>query len=379
MHINTIPLVPSLLMLRPQLHEHVNRVEARVLCKRCRNRLKRLRKTFNRQLFPPANFDCEITQSFRNLRLRRTAASDNLPILQSVTDHAQRIVQRPVRFVNNVLRPAANYNGDSLRVLRIPHVDQLVLSNLDLLHQFRLAQRVLGEVLDARNNSGASSLRQLLHIATAHILRSRNAFLRQIVQCHIINALLAEQDIRARLFNLRNHVAQHFLFLLDEQSHLVRVVDVDFRVEFCLFDFQLCVQQGDLCSLNPFRHLGMGELLVHDNTLDEFCLLKALAMLLENLNQVDVCLCPTVNLLGHLLHRLYRNVGKLFLRNSDTLAVHGRHSNMLQGSIVLFQYWNGQFVQNLYSFLCGLHVAVHDDSRVDIAVQELLCTFQELA
>src|SRR6266571_217433 len=132
--------------------------ESSFLCKGSRYGFKGFCEGFYGELFSTANLYSVLSESLGEFRLRRAAASNYLSVLQRVSHHAQCVVQRSVRFVDNVFCSSAYYYGDRLRVLGVANVQELVVADLDLLYRLGLSERVLCEVFDAGNDSCACRL-----------------------------------------------------------------------------------------------------------------------------------------------------------------------------------------------------------------------------
>src|SRR5919108_2586048 len=234
-----------------------------------------------------------------------------------------------------MLCASADDYGYSFGILRVAYVDQLVLSDLRLFDELSIAKGFFGQVFDACNDPGAGGFGELLQISTADILDCGYSILCEKVQSHIVYPLLREENVRAGLLYLGDHVLEHFLLFLDEEVHLVWIVDIDLRVKLRLLDLKLGVEQRYPRSITFLRHLGVRNFLVYHNPFDKLCLLQAAAVLLYDLDQINVGLDFAVYLLGYLLDCLDRDVGEVFLRDHYAFAVHRGHGYLSKGCVIL--------------------------------------------
>src|SRR6266702_2985889 len=110
-------------------------------------------------------------------------------------------MQGPFSLVDNMLRSPTDNDGDRLGVLGVSYVDELVLADFDLLHQFCVAQRFLCQVFYARYYSPARRLGEFLEVSTTDVLDCGDFVLRQIMKRYIIDSFLGEENVRSSLLN----------------------------------------------------------------------------------------------------------------------------------------------------------------------------------
>src|SRR5213078_1053311 len=87
------------------------------------------------------------------------------------------------------------------------------------------AEFLRGQVVQVRDAARAGGLRELLHVAFLHPPDGIDALFRQVVLGHIVDALLGEDDVRARGLDLLYHGSDGLLFLIEEQLHLRGIAD----------------------------------------------------------------------------------------------------------------------------------------------------------
>ena len=117
---------------------------------------------------------------------------------------------------------------------------------------------------------------------------------------YIINALLADENGRTGVDDFVNHALEHALLLIEECFDLVRTVNPNLCIELGLGHLYRRVNQGDFGSLDFPWHSCMYNLLIDYHALHELGFGKALALLLDNLNHVDVCSFLAVDVFGDL-------------------------------------------------------------------------------
>src|SRR5881409_1848019 len=135
-------LVP-LLVLLAQLDQDVNRVQARVLREGPRDDLDGVRKRLDGDLLAPANGRREVAQGQGDLHRTRTAARDNLAVLDRDRDDARRVLERPLELIDYMLGSPTQEDRDRLRVLAARHERHLVIADLFLVGELGEAQVVL--------------------------------------------------------------------------------------------------------------------------------------------------------------------------------------------------------------------------------------------
>src|SRR5881628_3522235 len=290
-------LVP-LLVLLAQLDQDVDRVQACVLREGPRDDLDGVRERLDGDLLAPTHGRCEVSKGQGNLHCTRTAARDDLTVLDRDRDDARRVLEGPLELVDHVLRAAAQENRDRLRVLASRHERHLVVANLLLVDLLGEAQVVLRQLVELRHDLATGRLRELLHVRFLDPAHCVDLLLRQVVLREVVDALLAEDHGRAALPHDLDHALQHRLFLVQKGLELGRVRDLDLRVDLGLLDLEGRVDEGDLGVLHFARHPGVHALLVDDDAVDQLRVRNGSALLLDDLNVVIVDEVRSVNKQG---------------------------------------------------------------------------------
>src|SRR2546422_959373 len=353
-------LVP-LLVLLPQLDQDVDRVQARVFREGARDDLDGVRERFDGDLLAPTDGRREVSKRQGDLHGTRTAAGDDLAVLDRDCDDARRVLEGPLELVDHVFRAPAQEDRDRLRVLASRHEGHLVVADLLLVHLLREAEVVLRKLVELRHDLASGRLRELLHVRFLDPANSVDLLLRQVVLREVVDALLAEDHGRAALPHDLDHALQHRLFLVQEGLQLGRVRDLDLRVDLRLLDLEGRVDKSDLGVLHLAGHPGMHAFLVDDDAVDELRVRDRTALLLHNLNIVIVDEVRAVGaLLGDRRHRLHGDVGQELLVAAGGLGRHRGHSDLLQDVEVLDRDLRRDLLVNLAGLLRGLAVRGRD-------------------
>ena len=96
-----------------------------------------------------------------------------------------------------MLRAASDQDGHSLRVVASGHECHVRIPDLDFLDLVCCAQLRGLEIIEVRDDLPASRLGQLLHVGPLDPSDRVEAILCQIVLGEIVDAFLANQDVRA--------------------------------------------------------------------------------------------------------------------------------------------------------------------------------------
>src|SRR5881296_3458314 len=332
-------LVP-LLVLLAQLDQDVDRVQARVFREGARNDLDGVRKRLDGDLLAPAHGRREVAQGQSNLHRTRTAAGDDLAVLNRDRDYARRVLEGPLELIDHVLGASAQEDRDRLRVLAARHERHLVIANLLLVDLLGEAEVVLREIVDA---------------------------------------LLAEDHSRAALPHDLDHALQHRLFLVEEGLELGRVRDLDLRVDLGLLDLEGRVDEGDLRVLDLAGHPGVHAFLVDDDPVDQLRVRDRTALLLDDLNIVIVDeVRPVGSLLRNRRHRLHGDVRQEFLVAAGGLGRHRGHPDLLKGVEFLDGNLRRDLLENLVGLVRGLAITGRNHGRMDVLVDQVLGLLEQL-
>ncbi len=360
----------------PEVDESVDRVVASVLGQGLGDDLHRVGEGVDGHLLPSAHGGGVGLQVLGDLHRRGTAARDVLAVDDHVRHHAQGIVEGAVSLGHHVLGPAPDEDGDGHGVLAAGDEGEGVLAELPLLDGARSAQVLLRDLLQVVDDPGAGGLGQLLHVGLLDPADGEDAVLGQVVLGQVVDALLAEHHVGASVLEVVHHTLEGGLLLVQEGLEREGVVDLDLGVHLGLLDLQGLVDQGDLRVLLVLGHAHMGRLLVDDDALDELGVADGTALLLDDLDVVDVRLDTATHLLDDRQHGVHGQVGQE-LHATDGLRCHRGEGNLLEELPVLQVLdLEGVPVQDALRFGGRHSVAVCYDRGVHGRVEKVLGLLQ---
>src|SRR5712691_7699208 len=377
-HVDPRSLVP-LLVLLAQLYQDVDWVQARVLREGPWDDLDGVRERLDGHLFAPADGRREVPKRQGDLHRARTAAGDDLAVLNRDRDDAGRVLEGRLELIDHVLRAPAQEDRDRLRVLAPRHERHLIVADLLLVHLLRKAEIVFRQLVELRHDLAAGRLRELFHVRLLDPAHRVDLRLREVVLREVVDALLAEDHGRAALPHDLDHALQHRLFLVEEGLELGRVRNLDLRIDLGLLDLEGRVDEGDLRVLHFAGHPGVHAFLVDDDAVDECRVRNRTALLLHDLNIVIVDEVRTVgSLLGDRRHCLHGDVRQELLMAARGLGRHRGHRDLLQGVDFLDRDLRRDRLENLVRLLRGLAIPGCDHGRMDVLVDEVLRLLEQL-
>src|SRR3989442_12280107 len=179
-------LVP-LLVLLAQLDQDVDRVQARVLREGARNDLDGVRKRLDGDLLAPANGRREVAQGEGDFHRTRTAAGDDLAVLDRDRDDARRVLEGPLELIDDMLGAPAQEDRDRLRVLASRDERHLIVADLLLVRELRETEVVLRELVELRHDLAPGRFRELLHVRLLDAAYCIDFLLREVVLREIVD------------------------------------------------------------------------------------------------------------------------------------------------------------------------------------------------
>src|SRR6266571_5075720 len=348
-------LVP-LLVLLAQLDQDVDRVQACVLREGPWDDLDGVRERLDGDLLAPTDGRREVPERQGNLHCTRTAARDDLAVLDRDRDDARRVLEGPLELVDYMLGAPAQEDRDRLRVLASRDERHLIVADFLLVHELRETEVVLRELVELRHDFAAGRFRELLHVRLLDAAYCIDLLLREIVLREIVDALLAEDHGRAAL------------------PH-----DLDHRVDLGLLDLEGRIDESDLRVPHFAGHPGVHAFLVDDDAVDELRVRDRTALLLDDL---DVVVVDEVRSVGSLLrdrrHRLHGDVRQEFLVAAGGLGRHRCHPDLLQGVDFLDRNLRRDLLENLVGLVRGLAIPGCNHGRVDVLVDQVFGLLEQL-
>ena len=279
-----------------------------------------------------------------------------------------------------MFRPAADQDRNRLRVLAARDEGHLVIADLLLVDELGVAEVVLRELVELRDDLPARGLRQLLHVGLLDPPDGVDFLLREVVLREVVDAFLAEEHVRAALPDGLDHPLQHPFLLVEEGLELGRIRDLDLRVDLRLLDFEGRVDQGDLPFLHFARHAGVDAFLVHDDPVHELRVGDRSALLLDDL---DVVVVDEVRAIRALLRDrrdgLDGDVGEQLLVPARGLRGHRGHRDLLEGVQVLHGNLHRDLLEDLPRLVRRLAVARGDYGRMNVLFDQVFRLLEQLS
>mmetsp|Transcript_1006 Transcript_1006/g.1808 ORF Transcript_1006/g.1808 Transcript_1006/m.1808 type:complete len:305 (+) Transcript_1006:748-1662(+) len=188
----------------------------------------------------------------------------------------------------------------------------------------------------------------------------------------VVEAPLAEDDVGARVLDLVDHVHEVLLLHVAELVVVLDRLDLEAVLGLGLGGLEGAGQNADLGVLHLLHHLGVREVLVQHDSLDELAVGEGASGLCHNFDQVEVHVLPLD--VGHVEHRLHGQVGEVVLALADDLGAQGGHGALSEvvvailGDVDLLL----DAVQLVHGDVASLLESVGDLQGVDALVEQLL-------
>ena len=190
---------------RLELGQVLDGRQTAVLGESQRNGLERVAERSHRVLLERGDLVGRRTYRQRARNLRSAASIHNTIVADQIADHAQSVVQRSLRLLDDHLVAAADEYGDRARILALLDDEHVVLggAEVDFAHDTRVAQLVSGELAEAGHDATARGYGDELDLGTAHPADGGQLALQQQVIRLVVEAPLTHHKIAARLFHLK--------------------------------------------------------------------------------------------------------------------------------------------------------------------------------
>mmetsp|Transcript_27203 Transcript_27203/g.92600 ORF Transcript_27203/g.92600 Transcript_27203/m.92600 type:complete len:580 (+) Transcript_27203:51-1790(+) len=312
--------------------------------------------------------------------LRRAAAVDDAVVLDEVPHDAHRVVEAALRLLDDHLVAAAHEDRDGLAGGAVLDDEHALFggSERDLADAARLAELRLAQLGEARDDAAARSNRDELQLHAADPAHGRQPRLQEQVVRLVVEAPLADDHVRAAGLALRDHLREVVLLAGEELVVVLLGRDVELVLRLGLGRLEGARQDAHLRVLDLLGHLGVGDVLVDDDALDELRLLEAPAGLALHLDHVEVDVVAVDVRDGH--DRVDGDLRHLPLVHVDDLRAQGRHGRLHEDLVVLgLVEGHGvrDVAQRFHRDLARGLEALGDAHGVEPLVQELLGLLQQ--
>mmetsp|Transcript_40263 Transcript_40263/g.61440 ORF Transcript_40263/g.61440 Transcript_40263/m.61440 type:complete len:306 (-) Transcript_40263:19-936(-) len=192
----------------------------------------------------------------------------------------------------------------------------------------------------------------------------------------VVETPLAEDNIGSGILDALNLVNEVLLLHLVKLLVVLGGLDLEVVLGLGLGGLEGAGQDAHLGILDLLLHLGVREVLVDDDSLDELRVGKGATGLGHNFNQVEVDILPLE--ISHVEHGLDGEVGEVGLALTDDLRAESGHGALSEeimvvlGDVELFL----DVVKLLDSDIAGLLKSVRNFKRVNSLVQQPLSLLQ---
>src|SRR3989441_1279223 len=326
----------------------------------------------------PGGGSAEIELSLALKSYAASAARDRLAVLDRRGDNPERIVQDPLHFVDHMLCAAADQDGDRPGLLAARDERHVVRADLSLFDEVRTAQFLRRQVVQVRDDPRTGRLCELLHVALLHPAHRVDAFLGEEVLGDVVDSLLTQDDVRAGGFDLLDHRAQGFLLFIEEHLELRRIADADLLIHLGLLDLEGAVDERDLRIADELRHPRVDAFLVEDNSIDEGRVREVAAVFLLDQDVVNVRADLARDLFDDGLDRVDGDVGQEVRVRPDASTGHRGPRDRPERVLVGPLDGKGELSKEFDGLRRGHAVAVHDERRVDLLLDEALRFLEKL-
>lgn len=187
----------------------------------------------------------------------------------------------------------------------------------------------------------------------------------------VVETPLANGKVGTGVLDLLDHLDELVLFVVLQLLELLNAGDVELVLRLGLWGLECARQDGDLGVSHLRRHLGVGEVLVDNDTLDEEGILKRASNLAVNLDQLEIDIFSLE--VGNGEDSVDGDVGKLFVGLGNDLASQtcscylDQIGSFFSGKLDLV----GDLIKLSNRDIAGLVVTVGDSDRVDALVDEV--------
>mmetsp|Transcript_93546 Transcript_93546/g.195023 ORF Transcript_93546/g.195023 Transcript_93546/m.195023 type:complete len:317 (-) Transcript_93546:182-1132(-) len=195
------------------------------------------------------------------------------------------------------------------------------------------------------------------------------------------DTLLGDDDVRLNLDDVVADLLHLVLLLLKKLLPVSVLGDLDAGLALTLLVLQGAIQEDDARVLDDAAHSGVRDVLVEHHSIQDHGIRKLSTRQLLDLGvslQVDLLAAVGVRDADS-LRRFDGEVGDEGAVPADELRVDASTDDVPNSLRVVHIDGIGDLLHGCHGVIEGLHVAAHDEGRVQLLLQERLCDAQELA
>lgn len=179
------------------------------------------------------------------------------------------------------------------------------------------AELVRGQVLEAGHNTAVCGNGDQLNLRPTNPTNGRQVILEQKVVGLIIETPLADDQVGTRLLQLLDHLCELLLLVVLQLLEFLNRCDIKLVLGLGLGRLKGTGQDGQFGIPNFVGHLGVREVLVHDNTSDKQRVLEGSTDLAVNLDQLEVDILALK--VGNREHGINGDLGELVVGLGDAM------------------------------------------------------------
>ena len=270
--------------------------------------------------------------------------------------------------------PPPDQDGDGLEVGAVLDDDHPLLGvpERDLPHGPRHPQLLLGELLEAGDDPAPRRDGDVLDLHPTDPSDGRQAVLKQEVVGLVVEPPLADDKVGPAVLHPLNHIPEVLLLLFVQLLVRIPAGDIELVLGLGLGRLEGAGEDAHLCVLDRLGHLGVGDVLVDDDAVDELGVLEGPAGLALHPDHVEVDIVPVQ--VGDVEDRVEGDLGHLALVHVDDLGAEGGHGSLDERLHVVAGevHGVGDVVQMPDGDLGRLLEALSDPNRVNPPPYELL-------
>mmetsp|Transcript_26953 Transcript_26953/g.54213 ORF Transcript_26953/g.54213 Transcript_26953/m.54213 type:complete len:288 (-) Transcript_26953:615-1478(-) len=280
----------------PLLHrpERVDARHAAVLRQRHRDRLQRVGERAHRVLVDARHRLGRVHDRQVARDLRRAPAVHDPIVTHEVADDAEAVVDGALDLLDDHLVGAAHKDRHRLAVLAVLHKQHPVLGRpkRHLPHPPRRPQLLCRQLREARHDARPARDGKKLDLHPAHPPHSGQLVLHEEVVCLVVEAPLADGEVRATVLDLLHHVHKVLLLLLVQSLVLLDGVDGDVVLGLGFGRLERTRQDAEPRVLDVLHHAGMTDVLVQHDTVHQLRVFHLPPSLALHLDEVQVHIFP---------------------------------------------------------------------------------------
>mmetsp|Transcript_77198 Transcript_77198/g.226426 ORF Transcript_77198/g.226426 Transcript_77198/m.226426 type:complete len:381 (+) Transcript_77198:378-1520(+) len=233
-------------MLLPQLVQDQGAVGAAVLCQRHGDDLQRAGKVVDHQLLLAGDGPRVLPQVAAQLHLDGAPATNDLGVPHGGLHDQQRVLQRALRLVDELLGPAPDEDGRGIRAGALREEVVALRPDLPLLELAAGAEDAGRDALDRGLDLAAGGPPGALQVVLVHPAGAEDVAVGEVLGGQVPDGQAAEHHLRPGLGDEVQLLVDDVPLSVDDGLVLVGVRDADLSVVLLRLELELEVEQQDL-------------------------------------------------------------------------------------------------------------------------------------